>query len=598
MAGGRMDLREIIDRVHERIEIESVVGRRVQLKRRGSRFVGLCPFHAEKTPSFTVTPDRNLFKCFGCGKSGDAITFLQETEGLEFWEALRALADEAGVELPQRVRRDRADVDLREGARDALRRARELYCEALQSPAGRPAREYLERRSLTPETIREFGIGWAPAEPGWLAGRLRKAGASEQALVASGLAYAPEGGRGLRDRFWERVVFPIADAGGRTVGFGGRYLPGSKAEERQMGKYVNSPDGPLFPKGRLLYGLDRLQAGLRDQPDTPVLLCEGYLDVALLHQAGFRTSVAALGTALTPDHARRLRRFQRPAVLVLDPDPAGRRAARRGALLLVAEGVDVRVAELPDGEDPADLVAAGRGEELAQRVAQARDIIDWRLEAWSRLPDSRLPTVTAKAAREMAEWIAATPNPALADLWVRSSADRLGVQEESLRRLAAPRGAASPPAVPEPPTRSPAAEDPSQGVLTRNEREIAAALLFDPSLLARHRVQLSELELRDPLARRVLKWTLQRREEGLSFDLGIALEELEGEQDRAWLDSLRTAEMGEPRVVLERALEALPANRENFWRQARREAPNPPSDDDLARYRRSVPYAFRPDRRP
>ncbi|MFQ5749677.1 MAG: DNA primase, partial [Planctomycetota bacterium] len=431
-----MELRTVIEEIKARVAIEEVIGRRVRLERRGARFLGLCPFHPEKTPSFNVHSERGFFKCFGCGKAGDVFTFLQEAEGLDFGEALRLLADEAGVELPRFGKREEDRPDLRKSMREALSRARNLYREALRKEPGGPAARYLAKRGLTPATVEAFGLGWAPRERGWLAAARGRAGFSEQVLTAAGLVLRAEGGGGLRDRFWERLIFPIADAAGRTVGFGGRCLPGSAAEERNMGKYINSPDGPLFPKRRLLYGLDRLSRALGEAPEAPILLCEGYLDVILLHQAGLTTAVAALGTALTGDHARRLRRFRRPLVLLLDPDRAGREAAVRGARIFVAEGVDVRVAELPEGKDPADLVAAGRGAEIRAEVARARDILQWRLGTWTRRSDFQIPGVRAQAAREMAAWIGMTPDPALGDLWVRTASDGLGVTEESLRRLA------------------------------------------------------------------------------------------------------------------------------------------------------------------
>ncbi|KAA3604534.1 MAG: DNA primase [Planctomycetota bacterium] len=581
MAADSFDLREWVERVKDRVEIESVIARKVQLQRRGSRLLGLCPFHPEKTPSFSVSPDQGFFKCFGCGKGGDVLTFVQEVEGLDFWEALRRLAEEAGVQLPDRMASSQSSLSpLRDQARKALRLARKFYEQALADQA--QAQAYLQSRSLTAESIRSFGVGWAPASPGWLLQKLAAEGLRAEALVEAGLAYQAEGDSRFRDRFWDRVVFPVADSAGRTVGFGGRYLPGSKGEARGMGKYVNSPESSFFPKRRLLYGLDRLAAGLRDLPDQPILVCEGYLDVVLLHQAGFRTSVAALGTALTEDHARRLSRFQRQVALLLDPDPAGRRAAARAARVLVQEGVDVRMVELPDGQDPADMVASDRGAELSQRIADARDILEWRLATWTEKADFQVPGVKAKAAQEMSDWIAATPDPALAEVWTRLAGDRLGLSEASLRRSGGHGGASfgkrmAADAGASPPKFS------ARDVLERNEREIIAALLHDPSLYSRHRRELEALELQDSWALRVLKWCRTQRQQGSGFDLLQALEAFSGDPLLVWLDSLRHLNLAKPKEVLERALRMLPSNREGLRREQRLQG-REPADEDLARW--------------
>ncbi len=587
------DLREAIEQVKERIEIETVIGRRVQLQRRGSQLIGLCPFHAEKTPSFHVTPDKGFFKCFGCGKGGDVLTFVQELDGLDFMEALRMLADDAGVDLPQQ-RLDRAARSRNQAAREALTLARRLYREQLGAPAGEDGRRYLADRGLQEELLEAFQVGWAPAEPGWLADRLRRAGIPPEAAEDAGLIYTPDGGGRPRDRFWDRVVFPVMDKSGKTVGFGGRYLPGSRAEERGMGKYVNSPDGPLFPKRRLLYGIDRLAAALRESAeDAPILICEGYLDVLMLHQAGLRCCVAALGTSLTEDHARALRRYDRPVALMLDPDEAGRRAAARAARLLVAEGVPVKVVELPDGLDPADMVAAGRTEELAQRLAEAWDILDWRLDAWIRKADFSDPTVQSRAAAEVAEWLGATPNPALREIWARRAGDRLGLTQETLHRMVRPSAGFAPrPGPPVPVEDEPAPRNPALEVLTRNEREVLTALLHDPSLFPRHRKDLEELELRDPVAAQVLKWCVERRKEGSSFELEQALTAFPDPEVRRWLDQVRLHRPADCARVIDAALRGLPGNRERLRSFEADRQPGAqvegPSDERLASLQRRI----------
>ncbi len=589
------DLQGFIEALKERLPIETVVGQRVQLTRRGNRYWGLCPFHAEKTPSFSLLPSGGFYKCFGCGKGGDAITFVRETEGLEFMEALRVLADQAGMPLPDKFAsggRAGERADLREAIREALQLARRFFIERLKSPEAEAARQYLKARGISGETAQRFGVGWAPRDRSTLQSFLRGKKIPEEAMEAAGLVTRDEESRGpTRDRFWERLMFPVADAGGRTVGFGGRYLPGSFAEEKSLGKYVNSPEGPLFPKRRLLYGLEFLAAALRDQPADPVLVVEGYLDVVLLHQAGFCTAVAALGTALTEEHARRLLRCERPIVLLLDGDTAGRRAAAKAARHLVAEGADARVAELPDGCDPADVVSAGRLDELRGCLANSRDILRWRLETWKHNKDLRVPAVRDSAAMEMAGWISITPSPVVADTWFRLAADGLGISEGALRRLVRPAQAQATPGPagggpPPSPSRSPSE------VLAANEHEIVQAVLRDPSVYALFRAELDVLELQDSTARKVFLWCRQQRVAGDDFGLEPALIAFAGDAPSAWLDGLRHARLdAPPAAVLAHALEALPGNRE---RAAIAEgAHHPVRAEDLQRYRRPVAISLR-----
>ncbi len=578
------DLSPFVDQLKERLPIEEVVGRKVRLARSGGQYKGLCPFHAEKTPSFYVYPGSNSFKCFGCGKGGDIITFVRETEGLSFLESLAILADQAGVQMPQTFSRgERQAPEERQQVREVLQLARRWMQEQLRGPDAAPARAYLTDRRIPEEAWNTFGLGWAPRDRQAFLRECQRHKLPLAAAAKAGLLVEDEQRGQAKARFWERLMFPVADSGGRTVGFGGRYLPGSFAEEKQLGKYVNSPEGPLFPKRKLLYGVEHLQAAMREQPDAPLILCEGYLDVIMLHQAGFRTAVAALGTALTEDHARLLRRYDRPVILMLDPDEAGRRAAARGGRLLVAEGLDARIARLPEGADPADMVAAGREEELSRVVADSWDILRWRLETWVRKEDLSLPAVTHRAASEMAEWIASTPSPVVAERWLAEAATTLGISQDALRSLLRPdrpkAGAVSgeAPAAPRSHPISP------KEVLTRNEREIVSILLHDPSTWSSSRTVLEGLELQDSLADKLFQWCRSRREEGVGFDLEEALTAFASDpQLGAWLDGQRHHRFEDPRQCLLRALEALPGNRDQVL-AARRT-----SLDDLAAFRRPI----------
>ncbi len=580
------DLSPFVDQLKERLPVEEVIGRRVKLARSGGQYKGLCPFHAEKTPSFYVHPGRNSFKCFGCGKGGDIITFVRETEGLSFLEALRVLADQAGVAMPQSFSRGPQQApEERQLVREALQIARRWMQEQLLGREGEAARRYLLERSIPQDCWQTFGLGWAPRDRQALLRVLREKQIPLEAVAKAGLLVEDEERGQSKARFWERLMFPVADGGGRTLGFGGRYLPGSFAEDKKLGKYINSPEGPLFPKRKLLYGLEHLQAAMREQPEAPVILCEGYLDVIQLHQAGFKTSLAALGTAMTEDHARILRRSDRPVVLMLDPDEAGRRAAARGGRLLVAEGLDVRISRLPEGADPADMVAQGRQEELSRAVSDSWDILRWRLDTWVRKEDLSLPAVTHRAAAEMAEWIATTPSPVVAEQWSAEAAKTLGISQDALRSLLRPdrprAGAISGQVASSAPHRSPSSGP--KEVLTANEREIVSILLHDPSTWSSSRTVLESLKLQDSIANTLFEWCRQRRQDGVGFDLEDALVAYADDPHvGAWLDAQRQLRFADPRVSLIRALEALPGNLDQVH-VARASVM-----DDLAAFRRPI----------
>ena len=349
---------DLIDRVREACDVVAVVSEHVQLRRAGRTWKGLCPFHQEKTPSFTVNPDRQIFKCFGCGEGGDVFRFLMEFEKLSFPEAVETLAGRAGIPLPQR-----GSGPGDESVYPVLEWAAQFYRNALAGRTGAEARSYLERRGVDKESIERFGIGWAP--PGWSA--LLDAGRWSAALLErAGLALANDRG-GHYDRFRARVVIPIRSALGRTIGFGARALG---AEEP---KYLNSPETELFHKGKVLYGLSEAREALKERKEA--LVVEGYMDAVAVSQAGFRNVVASCGTAFTEDQARVLRRYVDAAVLCFDGDLAGIRAAWKSAGTFLGAGLEVRIAVLPEGEDPDSLVRSRGREAFGDVLRQAPGIV-------------------------------------------------------------------------------------------------------------------------------------------------------------------------------------------------------------------------------
>jgi len=376
---------QFLDEIRARLPISDLVARRVALTRRGREHVGLCPFHKEKTPSFTVNDEKGFFHCFGCGAHGDVIGFVMQADNLAFPEAVERLAQAAGLEMPARRPADRQAAKKRESLYEVLARAAAWFEAQLAAPTGAAARAYLEERGLDPAVRARFRLGFAPDERAALKRALTGEGVSEQALVEAGLLVAPEDGGAPYDRFRGRIVFPITDSSDRVVGFGGRAL-GDRGP-----KYLNSPETPVFRKGALLYGLALARKAAREA--GALVVAEGYMDVIALYRAGVAHAVAPLGTALTEDQIRLLWRIAPEPVICFDGDAAGRRAAARvieRALPLLGPGRSLRFAALPPGEDPDSLLARRGPEAVKEALVRARPLVDllWERETEGRRLDT------------------------------------------------------------------------------------------------------------------------------------------------------------------------------------------------------------------
>lgn len=362
--------KSFLEELKNRIRVSDVVGRKVKLTRRGREFVGLSPFNNEKTPSFTVNDDKQFYHCFSTGEHGDAIKFLEKTENLSFLEAVERLAGEAGMEMPRRDPQEAEREQKRTGLIDVMSAAQDYFRESLARGKGAEARAYLSRRGLSDVTIENFGIGFAPDDRSGLKSYMMGRGFKIPQMVEGGLLISGEDIREPYDRFRNRVMFPIKDARGRVIAFGGRALdPNAKA------KYMNSPETPLFHKGRLLYNLARARKPSYDEGS--VVVVEGYMDVVALGQAGIANAVAPLGTALTEDQIGLLWRLAPEPVLCFDGDKAGLRAAYRAVervLPLLKPGHSLRFALLPEGQDPDDLVKSGGVEAMEEVLAAARPL--------------------------------------------------------------------------------------------------------------------------------------------------------------------------------------------------------------------------------
>ena len=527
----------LIDEVRARVDIVDVVSEYVTLQRSGRRFRGLCPFHAEKTPSFYVDQEKQLYHCFGCRAGGNVFTFLCEIEKAPFVEVVRRLAERVGVPLdqeplsPEESRRRREEASCRR----ANEVAKEFFIRALFSPQGEPARRYLKERGLDKETVQAFGIGFAPPGGRALRQELERRGIPVEVGVLAGLL--GKGQRGAYDWFRGRIMFPVSDARGRVVAFGGRALGEEGA------KYINTAETPLFTKGEHLYGLDVALRTFR--PFDRVILVEGYMDVVSLYRHGIGPAVASLGTAFTPSQARLIKRYANEVILAYDADGAGKSAAQRGLALLAREGLRVRVARLPEGDDPDSFVRA-HGKEAFERLLEAAlPLTEYQLEAALAGVDVGRVEGRIEAVRRILPVLSSVETPVGREEYVAWAAERIGVSaraihEELLRFEAGRReGTAGgqsgsrfrynlsrsrytitdfrPQRARLTPQRAPeeagAAQDQEQSP-PRAERALLAWLLREPDLVDRVKERLGEAPFSDRRYNQIFDWLARQARDG------------------------------------------------------------------------------------
>ncbi len=418
----------VLDEIRDRTDLVGFIGDYVPLKKSGRSYKGLCPFHTEKTPSFNVSPDRNIFRCFGCGAGGNVFTFLMQMDGMSFLEAVRHLAKRAGVEVPAPTPEEASDARRRERLLKVTSRAATLYHrQLLEAPEAEGARRYLADRGLTDAAIKNFELGYAPAGWNFLLKKAQASGVSTDDLEAVGLVIRSERGGGHYDRFRARLIFPITDHRGDVVGFGGRLLDPDATEA----KYINTPETALYHKGRLLYGMDKARREAQDCDE--LLVTEGYLDVITAHQEGLGNIVATMGTALTEQHARLIGRYAKRVTLVFDADQAGLNAARRGADLLLAQGLQVEVLSLPDGHDPDSYIRSSGMEAFEASHRQAKPLVEFLLDELLKGDEADSPARKGRVASELLPFVSRIPNRVERDEAFRQMADALGVREEALR---------------------------------------------------------------------------------------------------------------------------------------------------------------------
>lgn len=417
---------EIIEEVRSRNDIVDVISSYVKLQKKGSSYFGLCPFHNEKSPSFSVSRGKQMYYCFGCGAGGNVFTFLMEYENYTFQEALKYLADKAGVELPQTEYSAQAKerADLKAILLEINKIAAQYFYVQLKSSKGEAGLSYLKRRELSDDTIKAFGLGYSNKYSDDLYRYLKERGYKDEMIAKAGLISIDER-HGAHDKFWNRVMFPIMDVNSRVIGFGGRVMGDAKP------KYLNSPETLIFDKSRNLYGLNRARSTRKPY----FLLCEGYMDVISLHQAGFTNAVASLGTALTPGHASLIKRYVKEVYLTYDSDEAGTKAALRAIPILKDVGITAKIIRMEPYKDPDEFIKNLGAEAFEERIGRARNGFMFSLEVLERDYDMHSPEGKTDFMREVARRLGEFEEEIERNNYIEAVAQAYHVGYEELRKL-------------------------------------------------------------------------------------------------------------------------------------------------------------------
>ena len=417
---------ELIEEVRSRNDIVDVIGGYVRLQKKGSTYFGLCPFHNEKTGSFSVSPNKQMYYCFGCGAGGNVFTFLMQYENFTFGEAMEALADRAGIELPKHEMSEaqKREADKRTRLLEINKEAAKYFYTLLRSPRGQRAYEYFKKRELSDETMQKFGLGYSDQYSDDLYRFLRKKGYDDNILKETGLVTIDEV-RGGHDKFWNRAMFPIMDVHNRVIGFGGRVMGEGEP------KYLNSPETMIFDKSRNLYGLHIARTTRKSQ----LLLCEGYMDVIALHQAGFDNAVASLGTALTSGHANLLKRYTKEVYLTYDSDGAGVKAALRAIPILKEVGITTKVINMRPYKDPDEFIKALGAGEYQKRIDTAENSFLFEIRILREQYDMNDPESKTAFYNEIAKRLLTFPEELERTNYMEAVAETYYIDYESLRKL-------------------------------------------------------------------------------------------------------------------------------------------------------------------
>ncbi|MEK7881030.1 MAG: DNA primase [Deltaproteobacteria bacterium] len=412
--------RHVVERIIERVSIVEVISDYVPLKRRGQNYVGLCPFHSEKSPSFTVNEDKRLFYCFGCHAGGDVIGFLAKHDGMGFSDAVRNLGKRYGIEVTEEKKREQSNEA--EDIFKVNKAALEFFVTSLKSPLGVPARDYMKERGYEGEPADRFRVGYAPGAGSLLYAHLKARNSNVELAVKIGLL-GKDGSR-YYDRFRGRIIFPITDSQGRVIGFGGRSMDGKEP------KYLNSPESPVFRKASTLYGLYSAKGPIGKEGFA--IIVEGYFDLLSLRKAGFANSVATMGTALTLEHLRNIKRYANAAYVLFDNDEAGKKAALRGLGLFMEEGMAAMAVVLPEGKDPDDFLKKRGPAGLKEAISSAEPLMDFFLKELKKRFDVATPRGKTSYLEEALPYIARTKNVAEKDHYAGKLGRILGISMDAV----------------------------------------------------------------------------------------------------------------------------------------------------------------------
>ncbi len=420
---------ELVEEIRSRNDIVSVIGSYIRLQKKGSNHMGLCPFHNEKTPSFSVSASKQMYHCFGCGVGGNVFTFIMEYENYSFLEALRFLAERAGIALPEQEysEEQKRQADLKSRLLEANKLAATYFYYQFKNLEGQAAYDYLIKRGLSEDTIKHFGLGYSNRYSDDLYRYLKKQGYEDEFLAQSGLVTIDER-LGGRDKFRDRVMFPIMDANHRVIGFGGRVM-GNVGPE--VPKYLNTPETRVFEKSRNLYGLNYAKASRKNY----FLICEGYMDVIALHQAGFTNAVAALGTAFTGFHANLLKRYTNEVLLTFDSDQAGTQAALRAIPILKEAGLSIKVINMKPYKDPDEFIKALGAEEYQKRINEARSSFFFEIDVLQKDYDMGDPEQKTRFFHETAKKLIGFSEELERNFYIEAIAKAYQIDIEQLRRL-------------------------------------------------------------------------------------------------------------------------------------------------------------------
>jgi DNA primase len=512
---------ETIERIRAQVDIVQIISEYLTLKKAGSAFRALCPFHQEKTPSFNVNPAKQMFHCFGCGVGGDVFGFLMRQEGFTFPEAIRFLAERVGIQIKEE-RRSPGEEDLRERMLDLYEYARRFYNQCrIKSPKAEGAREYLERRSLSGDTIKSFSLGFAPSEWGMFLEAATKKKFSRELLLQAGLVKKSAEGR-VYDSFRNRVMFPIWGLSGKVIAFGGRTL-----EENQP-KYINSPETPIYHKGGILYNLNRAKKSI--SAERSVIVVEGYTDAIRLAISGVENVVASSGTAFTRAQARLIKRYAGEVVLVFDSDTAGITAAGKGIEVLLGEDLAVRAAVLPSGKDPDEFVLENGAEAFRDAVGGAKNFIEFHIDTALTGKDGGGIEGKIKTANLLAALVGKIPDPIRREEYLRLVSSRLDVKPETLLK-ASQKGGSGDKIVEE--------IGRSNKTFTREENEcmwLIKMLIESPENFETVREHLDSGSMQNEALKELFEAILQS--EGKRVDESVLFDRLQSEQAKTLLSKL------------------------------------------------------------